>query len=71
MICCRSNRSLSTPPYDACSRTGYWIPKKAFLPPTRRIRNYRPSEDGIKHVEKARSSFKKTSAGISRVIAVQ
>ena len=37
----------------------------------RRIRNYRPSEDGIKHVEKARSSFKKTSAGISRVIAVQ
>ena len=34
MICCRSNRSLSTPPYDACSRSGYWIPKKAFLPPT-------------------------------------
>lgn len=37
----------------------------------RRIRNYRLSEDGIKHLEKARSRFQKTLAGISRVIAVQ
>ena len=37
----------------------------------RRIRNYRLSEDGIKHLKKARSSFEKRLAGISRVIAVQ
>ena len=58
------------PPFDA-AQEGLVDSEDAISATNRRIRNYRPGEDGIKHLEKARSSFKKTLAGISRVVAVQ
>jgi len=58
------------PPFDA-AQEGLVDSEGAISATNRRIRNYRPSEDAIKHLEKARSSFKKTLAGISRVVAVQ
>ena len=63
-------QSLSTPPYDACSRRGCWIRRRHF--------SHQPSNSELpaqrrqhQALEKARSSFEKRLAGISRVIAVQ
>lgn len=44
---------------------------EAISAPNRRVRNYRLSQDGIRHLEKERFSFEKILAGISRVIAAQ
>ena len=43
------------------------IEQESLYPAFRRLL----SEDGVKHLKKARSSFEKRLAGISRVIAVQ
>lgn len=52
-------------------KKGLFYSEDAISATNRRIQNYRLSEDGIKHLAKARSRLEKILAGISRVIAVQ